>query len=82
VIRPRVTKWTFRAQLHAAYLKLGVNGRDGLVQLRRNNPREATRGRLFRQSVGSIDSRVRARLCRRAPDRDEVTCLIRAEIIE
>jgi hypothetical protein len=25
-IRPRVTKLTFRAQLHAAYLKLGVNG--------------------------------------------------------
>jgi len=28
-----VTKSTFRAQLHAAYGKLGVNGRDGLVHL-------------------------------------------------
>jgi DNA-binding CsgD family transcriptional regulator len=31
--RRGVTKSTFRAQLHAAYGKLGVNGRDGLVHL-------------------------------------------------
>jgi hypothetical protein len=73
---------TFRAQLHAAYLKLGVNG--PATGLRTCEEITLGRGRMagcFRSLSAALIATC-GLVYAGAPAGDEVTWLIRAEIIE